>query len=589
MGAVVERNVCAMPKRKNSPPPPSSASIANSQEHRDARATLANGLSFLSERGSRLGLSIERAEALVMKRADALMTRLTRTREARVRTVEAMRDGQARRRYLGEQRAADRAIQRFWRKFFARQRPETRHRVQRSKRMAKLAVPGGSTRLAAYPGPIIDRLGRRSVFLAARYYGAKRAKVGVARRLVAYIVRPVALERDADGRATILSNVGESVAEQMTGFDLIESLARASRGNAKVVFSMLVTLPHDVTPEARREILTRFCLEAFELHDLPYVATIQTPPPEGDQRNNHGHIIFALRPMQRVGDHEWDVAPRLATEHDGEARFTYYRRLFAETMTEVVQAHGRNRIYTHLSNAERGLPALPLKTLGPALSKAVRDGQIAGANEQNRLRVERNLAAMAADRDRRLADRKAARVLLADQLQAARMPPRPALPPFGAVHERVATSPLPMPKRPGNDQVPQPRGLPVMSSRRLEAIIGRIMPLPASLSRVELTIVRGVDVPLLAPALSPMPLRIPAPVPLAIVEPHADRVEAPSRPPTSMRGGPETVQADLFRALEFLHLVGKAVKRRIERTERARARRELMAVRNRRDDDGIVG
>lgn len=579
-----------MPKRKNSPPSPPSARIVNSQENRDVRAMLASGLSVLSERGSRLGLSIERAEALVMKRADALMTRLTRTREARLRTVEAMRDGQARRRYLGEQRAADRAIQRFWRKFFAKQRPETRHRVQRSKKMAKLALPGGSTRLAAYPGPIIDRLGRRSVFLAARYYGAKRAKVGVARRLVAYIVRPDALERDANGRATILSNVGESVAEQMTGFDLIETLARASRGNAKVVFSMLVTLPHDVTPEARREILTRFCLEAFELHDLPYVATIQTPPPEGDQRNNHGHIIFALRPMQRVGDHEWDVAPRLAAEHDGEARFTYYRRLFAETMTEVVQAHGRNRIYTHLSNAERGLPALPLKTLGPALTKAVRDGQIAGANEQNRLRVERNLAVIAADRDRRLADRKAAGVLLADQMQAARMPPRLALPPFDAAHERLAMSPsLPMPQRTGNEQVPQPRGLPVLSSRRSEAIIGRVMPLPASLSRVAPAVVRGVDVPPPASALTPMPLRIPAPVPFVIAEPHADRVEAPDRPPASVRVVPETVQTDMFRLLELLHLVGKAVKRRIERAERARARREVAAVRNRRDDDGIVG
>ncbi len=51
-------------------------------------------------------------------------------------------------------------------------------------------------------------------------------------------------------------------------------------------------------------------------------------------------------------------------------------------MTEVTQAQGKRRIYTHLSNAERGLPALPLTPLGPALTQAVRNGEIVGANEQ---------------------------------------------------------------------------------------------------------------------------------------------------------------------------------------------------------------
>ena len=241
---------------------------------------------------------------------------------------------------------------------------------------------------------------------------AKRAKIGVARRLVIYITRPDALECDGDGNPIILANVGEDVAEQAAAFDLIETLARSSRGNAKVVFSMIVNLPHDVSPQARCEILRRFCTEAFDLHDLPYVATIHTPPPSGDERNFHAHIAFGLRPMHRVGDHEWNVAPRLATEFDGEARFTYLRALFAQTMTEVTQAQGTKRVYTHLSNAARGLTALPLSPLGPALTQAVRDGDIVGVNEQNRQRIAANETLLAKDRERWRAERKAERDLI---------------------------------------------------------------------------------------------------------------------------------------------------------------------------------
>lgn len=271
-----------MPKPRNSPLLPGLPTVVNLQDDRAARGNLAEGLSFLSDTGARLGLSVERAEALAMKRADRLTTLLGKRREVRARAAEAMRDGVARRRYLAAQRAADRAIASFWRRFFAKRRSIEKKRPAPSRKMARLAVPGGSTRLPSYSGPVIDRLGRQGVFPSVRYYGAKRARVAVARRLVRYITRDDALERDGSGNVTMLSNVGADVAEQASAFDLVETLARASRGNAKIVFSMIVNLPHDVSPEARREILQRFCLEAFALHDLPYVATIHEPPVEGD-------------------------------------------------------------------------------------------------------------------------------------------------------------------------------------------------------------------------------------------------------------------------------------------------------------------
>lgn len=402
-----------MPKPKNSPRLTDLPTVVSSQDDRAARAKLAEGLSFLTDKGLKSSLSVERAEALAMKRADGPANLTNKRREIRARAAETMRDVGTRLRYLREQRAVDRAIERFWRRFFAKPRDLVRGPTPAPRRRKSVTISAaGSTKLPSYQGPVIDRLGRQGVYLAVRYYGAKRAKIGVARRLVIYITRPDALECDGDGNPIILANVGEDVAEQAAAFDLIETLARSSRGNAKVVFSMIVNLPHDVSPQARCEILRRFCTEAFDLHDLPYVATIHTPPPSGDERNFHAHIAFGLRPMHRVGDHEWNVAPRLATEFDGEARFTYLRALFAQTMTEVTQAQGTKRVYTHLSNAARGLTALPLSPLGPALTQAVRDGDIVGVNEQNRQRIAANETLLAKDRERWRAERKAERDLI---------------------------------------------------------------------------------------------------------------------------------------------------------------------------------
>ncbi|MET3723607.1 MobA/MobL family protein [Sphingomonas trueperi] len=475
-----------------------------------------------------------------------------------------MRDTAARIHYLREQRAADRAIERFWRRFFAKPQGIKRRAPQPSRKRQTGTMPAGSTKLPAYQGAVIDRLGRQGVFVAVRYYGSKRARIGVARRLVLYITRPDALECDDDGNPTILTNVGEDVAEQATAFDLIETLARSSRGNAKVVFSMVVNLPHDVSPQARRQILEGFCAEAFGLHNLPYVATIHTPPPEGDARNFHAHIAFALRPMHRLGSHEWDVAPRLATEFDGEARFTYLRALFAQTMTEVTQAHGKNRVYTHLSNAARGLRALPLLPLGPALTQAARDGDIVGANERNRQRIADNEALLAKDRARWRAERKVERDAIDARYRPISLPPsRAALPPSPPLEAKPVIVPAAMKGL--------PNALPEFAPVRTSRMPG--LPLAAR-TQAAPNIQRRPPLPALGE-----PYRIaidPAPLPVMKAMPSPSRRSNPPLPILSMdvpiRSGWSQRMADI------LLLVEQALARRAER----QARKQREAARRQR-------
>ncbi|MET3723606.1 hypothetical protein [Sphingomonas trueperi] len=76
-----------MPKSKNGPPPPPVPTLVNSQDERAARAKLAAGFSFVSDKGLKVSLSVGRAEMLAMKRADRLITLLNKHREIRARAA----------------------------------------------------------------------------------------------------------------------------------------------------------------------------------------------------------------------------------------------------------------------------------------------------------------------------------------------------------------------------------------------------------------------------------------------------------------------------------------------------------------------
>ena len=331
------------------------------------------------------------------------------------------------RRFLARQREVERGIRAYWAvlRLKVRVRPAKSGASPRAKKL-KLGRLGsiGGIGLASYRGAIIDSCGRRGVFQSVKYYGARRTRFGVGKRMVVYITRNDGVEYDAHGNGVIMSNVGATPDEIGCAFELLEVANRSARGNSKLMLSMIVGLPHDVPVEARKEILERFCDQAFDLFDLPYCAALHTPSEEGDQRNYHAHILFSFRPMRKTGDHEWEVGRELLTEHDCKEQFFELRKRFAEIMTQVVQDHGKGkREYTHLSNTERGLKAEPQEGLDAALTAIVRRGGEVDRNERNRERVETGTKLMAGDRStRRLMNPKAILNRIARKVEDLRMP-----------------------------------------------------------------------------------------------------------------------------------------------------------------------
>lgn len=246
--------------------------------------------------------------------------------------------------------------------------------------------------LPAYEAPILDKQGRRGIVMVIDYDGAKRHSFGIAGRRIVYISDPEHCELHPLGWPIFFSNMGADLDEILMGADLLELAQRESRADAKINVNIIIQLPYDVPQDVRAATLKAVAHELFGRHSLPYAASLHRPDPDGDQRNYHGHICGSWRPMTRVAPYSWDIAEDYRADLDGKAYWRHARRRVAEIMTATLERNGTERHYTHLSNAERGLPHKPQKKLDKRKTRAARENEFVADVEANRRTMEANIA-----------------------------------------------------------------------------------------------------------------------------------------------------------------------------------------------------
>jgi|TARA_A100001518_G_C1226702_1_gene77005 hypothetical protein len=268
--------------------------------------------------------------------------------------------------------------------------PQNRRAFRRKER--KIATSKSFFDLPSYDGPIIDRQGRQGIVMTLEYDGAKKHSFGIVGRRIVYISDPDHCELDILGRAIFISNMGGHLAEILMGADLVELAQRESRADAKLDVSIIIQLPHDVPQEVRVAIMKAVSHELFGRHSLPFAASLHRPDPNGDQRNYHCHIVGSWRPMTRTAPYSWEIAEDYRSDLDGAAYWRHARRRVAEIMTGTLERAGTERHYTHLSNAERGLPHKPQKKLDKRKTRTAREGDFVADVEANRRTMEANIA-----------------------------------------------------------------------------------------------------------------------------------------------------------------------------------------------------
>lgn len=184
-----------------------------------------------------------------------------------------------------------------------------------------------------------------------------RYRHGEAVRLVRYIMRELAREI-ADGG--IVSTISLDPDEIASVFGAIEELELAGgRDNASVYISIVISLPHELTAEARERILADVG-RAFEEQGLPFAGVLHKPDPGTNQRNHHAHGIASLRPFRKEPDGSYSFGAQASSDLNDETWIKPLRQRIADAinveMSRLATETGvEQRRFTHLSNEARGL------------------------------------------------------------------------------------------------------------------------------------------------------------------------------------------------------------------------------------------
>ena len=315
---------------------------------------------FVDDYGRERSLTTSTAKSFSKKKLDAASRALTRkiSRDTDRSLVASDRETvRAIRSLRAQERSSELALKRFYRRYIRTILPPSRKIAHKPPKPRKMIWPSSSIALPKYDAPIRDKFNRRSVFFRVRYYSSRTARPGVCKRVTVYIFQGAAL--DSDGLPMVATNVGLSIDEAVCGLDHLEQINRSAQKGAKVLNHAVLAMDHRWTKEQMLEVGEEWAEDCFGSHDLPFVISLHEPPPEGDQRNWHLHIVWSWRPLERIGDHEWSVGEGLRTDLDGADGIKLLREKLAQKMTEMSFRSGHPDLYTALSYAARGLPVEP--------------------------------------------------------------------------------------------------------------------------------------------------------------------------------------------------------------------------------------
>ncbi|EPR15500.1 hypothetical protein M527_13450 [Sphingobium indicum IP26] len=188
-----------------------------------------------------------------------------------------------------------------------------------------------------------------------RKHGSHRYRRGEAVRHLRYILRDQAREINGGG---VVSNISTDPDTLASVFDALEELESHGRVNANVYVSIVLSLPNELTSAEREALLSNICA-IFERENLPHAAVLHAPDPEGDQRNNHAHIMLSLRPFRTEPDDGFAFGVGTAADLNDKEFIKSTRLEIAALMNAAMIEAGHERRFTALSNQERGLPARP--------------------------------------------------------------------------------------------------------------------------------------------------------------------------------------------------------------------------------------
>jgi hypothetical protein len=167
-------------------------------------------------------------------------------------------------------------------------------------------------------------------------------------------------------------------ADRETLWNAAEACER--RKDAVPAQEILLSLPHELNLDQRRELVRDFVREHVTAKGMIADVAMHRPGKDGDQRNFHAHILITTRHVDRSGfgqkNRDWHHSSFVAR----------LRSAWAETQNVHLRRHlGPNAPQvSHLSLAEQGIDRVPTVRMGPTASALERKHIASERGEQNR-------------------------------------------------------------------------------------------------------------------------------------------------------------------------------------------------------------
>lgn len=144
--------------------------------------------------------------------------------------------------------------------------------------------------------------------------------------------------------------------------------AAEQRKDAQLARDIELALPHELTLDARRELVHRFVQAAFVDAGMVADIALHAPDEGGDQRNHHAHILLTLRRIEGDGfgpkDRSWNKPEQLEQ----------WRTLWANLVNAALEGAGQHQRVDHRSLEAQGIERVPQIHLGLAVTEMRRHG-----------------------------------------------------------------------------------------------------------------------------------------------------------------------------------------------------------------------
>ena len=230
---------------------------------------------------------------------------------------------------------------------------------------------------------IISRAEGRSSVAAAAYRAGERLIDERTGEVADFTRRGDVIEREILAPA----NAPEWVHDREALWNAVE--AAEKRRDAQVARELQVSLPHELSTQAHRELLHGFVREQFVERGMIADVAIHAAHRGGDERNVHAHVLLTTRTISPEGfagkERAWNDRVLLETWR-AEWERHLNRALERERVAERVD---------HRSYAARGIDREAEPKQGPIATRMEREGRRSHAGDDRRAARDRN-----AERDR---------------------------------------------------------------------------------------------------------------------------------------------------------------------------------------------